>query len=183
MFEELQGKQYGVILADPPWSYDNPRGNKPRYGGKTYPTLSLEEIKAIPVHLLSANNCLLFLWVTCPLLKEALEVITAWGFEYRTLAFNWVKINYDRQVRPMGIGRWCMPVTELCLLGKKGRPKRKSTTVRQDIFAPSREHSRKPDQQYSRIEALVDGPYLELFARYGWPGWDRWGHITMDRLL
>lgn len=182
MFEELKGKCYGAILADPPWKYENPKSNLPALGGKTYPVMSLEEIKVMPVQSLTARDCLLFLWATCPKLREALEVITAWGFEYRTVAFTWIKINEEGKPN-VGLGHWTRGATELCLLGKKGNPKRKSFNVSQVILAPRREHSRKPDQQYALIEELVDGPYLELFARYGWHNWDRWGHVVMDRLI
>ena len=97
-----------------------------------------------------------------------MDLIAAWGFVYKTVAFIWVKPS-------IGMGYWSRKQAELCLLATKGRPKRLSGGVRQVIEAPRREHSRKPDDIYERIEQLVGGPYLEMFARQFWPGWDAWG--------
>ena len=116
-------------------------------------------------------------------MPQALKVIEAWGFTYKTCAFCWNKGNTlplfpDDFRDKMGLGYWTRANSEVCLLATRGKPKRLNADVRQIIQAPLREHSRKPDEVYSRIERLVAGPYLELFARQAWPGWDSWGNET-----
>jgi N6-adenosine-specific RNA methylase IME4 len=108
------------------------------------------------------------MWVVDAHMPDALKLIEAWGFVYKTVAFIWVKPS-------IGMGYWSRKQAELCLLATKGKPKRLSGGVRQVIEAPRREHSRKPDEIYRRIEQLVGGPYLEMFARQPWPNWDAWG--------
>ena len=108
-------------------------------------------------------------------------MIEAWGFTYKTCGFCWNKGNTlplfpDDFKDKMGLGYWTRANSEVCLLATRGKPKRLNADVRQIIQAPLREHSRKPDEVYSKIERLVDGPYLELFARQQWPGWDVWGN-------
>jgi N6-adenosine-specific RNA methylase IME4 len=116
------------------------------------------------------------MWATNPTLPQALEVITAWGFTYKTVAFTWAKTTKDGSGFPIGCGFWTRANPEMCLLGTRGHPKRLSASVRQLIVSPRREHSRKPDEIYDQIEELVAGPYLELFARSQRPGWDAWGN-------
>jgi N6-adenosine-specific RNA methylase IME4 len=118
----------------------------------------------------------LFLWATDPSLPQALEVMAAWGFVYKTVAFTWAKTTKDGTGFPIGCGYWTRANPEQCLLATRGRPQRLSRAVPQLVLAPRREHSRKPDQVYERIEALVPGPYLELFAREQRPGWDSRGY-------
>jgi N6-adenosine-specific RNA methylase IME4 len=126
---------------------------------------------------LAAEDCCLFLWGTRPMLPEALEVIAAWGFTYKTEAFTWIKVNREKPRKPrMGLGYWTRANTEPCLLATRGTPKRLHKDVGQVIAEPIREHSRKPDCVHERIERLVPGPYLELFARQSWPGWTMWGN-------
>lgn len=147
--------------------------------------MPLSEIKALPVADLAEDDCVLFLWVTPPCLPEGLEVIKAWGFRYVTKGFNWVK-TYPSGKLVMGLGHYTRANSEDCLLAVKGSPKRLDKSVSQVIWenmpetetliTPLREHSRKPDEQYLRIERLFGGPYLELFARRCWPGWDVWGN-------
>ncbi len=137
--------------------------------------LSNEEIIRLPVVDLAADDCALFLWVTFPNLPVGLEVLSAWGFSYKTVAFTWVKTNSRSGTPFLGLGQWTRANAEICLLGIRGHVRRKAKDVRQVIMSPKREHSRKPDEQYERIMRLVDGPYIELFARYPWPGWDGWG--------
>ena len=110
-----------------------------------------------------------------PLLREALQVMDAWGFEYRTTAFTWAKVNRDGSPY-MGLGYWTRGNAELCLFGKRGTPKRIAQDVPQLIIERRREHSRKPDCVHQRIERLVAGPYLELFGRQSRPGWTVWGN-------
>ena len=143
--------------------------------------MTTEDICKLSIADKAADNCTLFLWAVWPRMPDAFRVIEAWGFEYKTCAFCWVKgralplFPEDFKDR-MGLGYWTRANSEVCLLGTRGKPKRKRADVRQVIQAPLREHSRKPDEQYERIEALVDGPYLEMFARQRWPGWDSWGN-------
>jgi N6-adenosine-specific RNA methylase IME4 len=126
----------------------------------------------------AADDCVLFLWATDPLLPRALELIEAWGFEYKTVAFYWVKLNraskHDADYFT-GLGYWTRSNPEQCLLATRGKPTRLAKDVRRLVVARRREHSRKPDGVRERIERLVAGPYLELFARETKPGWDSWG--------
>jgi N6-adenosine-specific RNA methylase IME4 len=115
------------------------------------------------------------------MLDDAFMVMDAWGFVYKTCAFAWFKGNAlplfpDDMRDQMGCGYWTRANSEVCLLGTRGRPKRVNADVRQAILEPRREHSRKPDCIYERIERLVEGPYLELFARSRRRGWDAFGY-------
>lgn len=174
---------YGVIYADPPWTFATySRKGKGRSAEAYYDCMSLGEIKALPVADWAADDCVLLLWVTDPLLPIAFEVIDAWGFVYKTVGFYWAKLNksadpdvYRDAGFFTGLGFWTRANPELCLLATRGHPSRRRADVRKLIVAPRREHSRKPDEAYQRIEALCQGPYLELFARAPRPGWDRWG--------
>jgi len=124
------------------------------------------------------------MWVTDPLLDQAMELISAWGFNYKTVAFYWVKTNKNVDLNNLssekdfftGLGYWTRANPEMCLLATKGKPKRISKSVRRLLITKRREHSRKPDEVYSGIENLVKGPYLELFARNTKKGWDSWGN-------
>ena len=168
---------YNAILADPPWTFRTySHKGKGRSAEAWYDCMSLAGIKALPMAQLAAPDCALFLWVTDPGLLQAAEVIAAWGFSYRTVAFTWVKTTKDGTGFPIGCGYWTRANPEQCLLATRGRPQRLSRSVRQLVLAPRREHSRKPDEVYAAIEALVLGPYLELFARNRRPGWDSWGN-------
>lgn len=118
----------------------------------------------------AADNCALFMWVVDSHLDQAMALIEAWGFKYKTVAFVWAKPP------PFGMGYWTRKRAELCLLATRGKPKRLSGGVDQLIEAPRREHSRKPDEARRRIARLVPGPYLEMFAREKPDGWDVWGN-------
>lgn len=191
-----QGK-YGAILADPPWAFEawyaggwRNRADGTRYYSSPspraakYDTMSAEDIAAMPVAGLAADNCVLFLWACWPMLRQALQVIEGWGFQHKSCAFVWMKadvrqVDMFREEAPvqMGLGYWTRANTEPCLLATRGKPKRLNADVRQGIIAPRREHSRKPDGIHERIERLVRGPYLELFARESTrPGWTFWGN-------
>lgn len=162
---------FGAVLADPPWSFRT-YGNKhvaPARGVQPYSVMSLADIKAIPVGDVAAKDSLLFMWTVSHLQAEAFVVAGAWGFKPVSIAFVWDKSR-------MGMGYWTRQETEVCHLFKRGKPRRLGKGVRSLIRAPRREHSRKPDEQYERIERLVAGPYLELFARQAWPGWSAWGN-------
>lgn len=174
-----EGK-FGAILADPPWRYSCWSGPNMGRNGVTeshYRVMSTEEIAALPVGAAAADDCVLFLWATWPTLESALDVVRTWGFTYKTEAFTWVKVLPERPRQPrMGLGYWTRANTEPCPLATRGNPKRLHKDVGQVIAEPIREHSRKPDCVHERIERLVAGPYLELFARQSWPGWTTWGN-------
>jgi N6-adenosine-specific RNA methylase IME4 len=173
-----QAGSYRVILADPPWTYScfSPKGEG-RSAKQHYNTMTLGDICAMPVADLAAPDCHLFLWVTGSNLPQGIQVMTSWGFRYSGTAFVWVKTKKDGQPR-IGMGHTTRKSAEFCLLGRKGSPKRNSKAVREVIMAERREHSRKPDETYRRIEQYSDGPYVELFARQTWPGWNCWGNET-----
>jgi N6-adenosine-specific RNA methylase IME4 len=170
-------KRYGAIYADPAWIFAtrSPKG-KGRSAERHYDCMSLPEIEAIPVADWAAPDCALFLWTIDPMLPQAMRVMNAWGFEFRTVAFYWAKTNKRNPDFFMGPGYWTRANPEQCWLGVRGHPKRRSRSVRRLIVSPRREHSRKPDETRTRIEQLVGGPYLELFARSRAPGWDGLGN-------
>jgi len=158
--------KYQIIYADPPWQYADQKGKDPKMGGITYSTMPLEEIKSLRVDDISDKDCMLFLWATMPLLKEAIEVIEAWGFKYITCGFCWVKKNPNGQGIYSGMGHWVNGNAELCLIGKKGKPQRKAKNVKQILQHPRQRHSKKPDEVRDRIVKLMgDIPRIELFTR------------------
>ena len=171
-------KKYQVIYADPPWSYKvYSQKGMGRSAENHYPTMSVEEIRALPVGDLADTDCALFLWVTMPCLIEGLSVLKAWGFTYKTVAFVWVKQNRRADSLFWGMGYWTRSNVELCILATKGRPKRKSAAVHQVILSRIEEHSKKPKEARERIERLLgDVPRIELFARQKTEGWDVWGN-------
>ncbi len=173
----LPDGKYSTIYADPPWSFKVWSGEgKDRAAENHFPTMSQDEIEALPIEGLAADDCALFLWAVMPQLPEALKVIEAWGFEYKTCAFTWVKTTKDGSRPATGMGYWTRANAEICLLATRGSPKRINADVPQVIMSPRTEHSRKPDEAAERIERLVAGPYIELFARAPRKGWKRWGN-------
>lgn len=171
-------KKYNVIYCDPPWAYRvwSQKGNG-RSAESHYSTMSLEDIKALPVGDLAEKDCALFMWITFPLLNEAINVLDAWGFTYKSVAFVWVKQNKKSPSLFWGMGYWTRANAELCIIATKGSPKRQSRGVHQIIFSPIEEHSKKPDETRDRIvELMGDVPRIELFARQKTPGWDVWGN-------
>ena len=172
-----KGEKYSVIYADPPWEFKVYSGKgKQRSAERHYDTMSLDDIAALPVEALAAENCALFMWAVFPELPGALELIKAWGFNYKTAAHVWVKQNRSGEGLFTGMGYWTRANAEVCLLATRGSPMRLAMDVHQVIMAPVREHSRKPDEAAPRIERLLAGPYLELFAREQRPGWATWGN-------
>lgn len=172
-------KKYGVIYADPPWEFKVYSGKgKQRSADRHYDTQSLDFIKSLPIQQLAADDCALFMWAVMPELPGALEVIKAWGFEYKTVGFTWVKdtATDDQDKLFWGMGYWTRANAELCLLATKGAPKRLNADVHQVILRPRTKHSQKPDEARRRIERLIGGPYIELFAREKADGWDAWGN-------
>jgi site-specific DNA-methyltransferase (adenine-specific) len=168
-------KKYSVIYADPPWSYSDKGCNGA--AEFQYHSMKLPDICNMPVKDITADDCVLFLWATYPMMREALKVIEAWGFTYKSIAFQWLKLNRSGFGFFYGLGRWTRGNTEPCLLAVKGKPSRVSNSVSQLIFSPVRNHSQKPDETRDRIIQLMGGdhPRIELFARDTAAGWDSWG--------
>jgi len=183
---------FGCILADPPWSfltYGAKRTTPHRTAEDHYVTMAAGDLRAMPVEASAAKDCALFMWVVDTHLDEAIELGKAWGFSFKTIAFIWAKTTQAQAgkqfgffppetVHRIGMGYWTRKQAETCLLFTRGKPKRIGKGVRQIIEAPRREHSRKPDETHARIQQLVAGPYLELFAREPRPGWTVWGNQT-----
>jgi N6-adenosine-specific RNA methylase IME4 len=170
--------KYKVIYADPPWHFKvwSAKGEG-RSAKNHYPVMSLEDIKSLPVSDIAEDDCVLFLWCVAPLLPQALEVINAWGFIYKTKGFSWVKLNKSGSGLFTGMGFWTRANTEDCLLATKGSPKRIDKSVPQVVLAPREQHSRKPTEVRRRIVRLMgDVPRIELFARDRSPGWSVWGN-------
>lgn len=188
-------KKYKIIYADPPWSYKDKgcKGN----ASQQYSLMADAAICDLPVKDIADEDCVLFMWATYPKIGEALEVIKAWGFTYKTIGFQWIKQNRGGSGHFLGLGRWTRGNSEPCLvatkgdnvsivldeegtvpvlLATKGRPKRLSAGVSQLVFAPLRRHSQKPDEVRDKIVELIgDLPRIELFARSAADGWDCWG--------
>ena len=187
-FAGLARNGYGAILADPPWHFQawaSPPYGKGRAAESKYSTMTEAEISAMPLGDIVAENCVLFMWACWPMIKQAFRVIEAWDFEFKTCGFCWIKADatqiqmFDEEMTPdMLLGYWTRSNSEVCLLATRGKPKRLNADVRQGIIAPRRQHSRKPDGIHERIERLVAGPYLELFARQKRPNWTVWGNQT-----
>jgi N6-adenosine-specific RNA methylase IME4 len=164
---------YPVILADPPWHFET-WGEGDRNVTKYYPIMETSAISQLVPP--AADNCALFLWACWPKLKDAMQVIEAWGFAYRTVAWVWTKLNKSSMGFFHGMGYYTRANTEPCLLAVRGTMPVKAHDIQALIVSPVQEHSRKPDDQYRKIESLYDGPYLEMFARRTRPGWDCWGN-------
>lgn len=178
-FAPLEPGAYRAISADPPWHF-RVWSAKGEDRSPDYSIMSLGDIKALPVADLAAPDCALFLWATNPMLPQALEVMKAWGFTYKSVAFTWAKTTPrstpEQTKYHIGLGYWTRANTETCLLGVRGKPKRIARDVRQLIVAPRQEHSRKPAQFYSSVQRLVEGPYADLFSRESREGWMAWGN-------
>ena len=171
--------KYNIIYADPPWLFEtwSDKGKQKKSAECHYLTMKSEDIYNLPINDITAKNCILFLWVTFPMLQEGLETIKRWGFKYKTCAFNWVKRNKISDTWFWGCGNWTRSNSELCLLATKGSPKRFSKAVHQVCDAPIASHSKKPDEIRERIVELCgDLPRIELFARQESTGWDVWGN-------
>ena len=172
-------KKYDVIYADPPWSYKvwSDKG-KGRSAESHYPTMQKEDIQRLPIKDISAKNSVLFLWVTAPCLIEGIELISAWGFTYKTVAFTWVKQNKRSDGIFTGMGYYTRANAEYCLLATKGKVlERKSHSVSSVVISHIERHSKKPNEVRERIvELFGDIPRIELFAREQADGWDCWGN-------
>ncbi len=171
------GKKYKIIYADPPWQYRvYSKKGKGRSAENHYHTMNIDDIRSLPVGEIADDDCVLFLWITFPCLKEGISVMESWGFTYKTCGFNWVKRNKKKDTYFMGLGFWTRSNSEVCLIGTKGHPKRVSKAVPQVCDARVMEHSRKPSKVRERIVELCgDVPRIELFAREAVKGWDCFG--------
>jgi N6-adenosine-specific RNA methylase IME4 len=177
--DSLQRK-YGVILADPPWRYSNTGTNGA--AEKHYPTMSMDELHALPVGAMAHDDSVLLLWATWPMLPSAIGLMTTWGFDYIS-GFPWVKLASppaidlfgEMSVNPFwGIGFWARGCSEPIIIGRKGKPMLPAKNFL-GLLSETMQHSRKPDSIYHYAESL-QGPYLELFARRPRAGWDSFGN-------
>lgn len=173
-------QKFRTILADPPWQFQNRTGKMaPEHRRlNRYGTMKLEEILALPVANVTEETAHLYLWVPNALLPEGLKVLAAWGFEYKSNVV-WHKIRKDGGPDGRGVGFYFRNTTELILFGVRGKNARTLAAGRRQvniIKTMKREHSRKPDEQYTVIESCSPGPYLEMFARGSRPGWTTWGN-------
>ncbi len=192
---------FSVILADPPWTYESwsARGTG-KGASRHYITMGVPEICALPVNMLAGKDCALFMWATWPLMPCWMRVVKAWGFTFSGLAWEWIKYNPQTRKYAFGGGYGTRKNLEPCLLATRGNPQLRKgweagllddghdpegvRSVRDFIQwsphdcirSPRRDHSRKPPEQYDRIETLFNGPYVELFARETRPGWSAWGN-------
>jgi N6-adenosine-specific RNA methylase IME4 len=180
LLETFGNRRFATILADPPWQFVNRTGKvAPEHRRLSrYETLSLHEIKAVPVSKIAAPTAHLYLWVPNALLPEGLEVMRAWGFNYKSNVI-WHKIRKDGGSDGRGVGFYFRNVTEIILFGVRGTNARTLAPGRSQVnylSSRKREHSKKPDEQYAIIESCSPGPYLELFARGIRPNWATWGN-------
>lgn len=172
-------KKYQIIYADPPWKYnlwsDKATGRGVAEGH--YEVMDLLDVATIPINEIADKDCVLFMWATFPVIPMALKLIKAWGFQYKTVAFTWVKKNKKSDSWFWGMGSWTRANAEICMIATRGAPHRKNKGVHSVIDTPVREHSRKPDETRERILKLMgDLPRIELFARHKTEGWDVWGN-------
>jgi N6-adenosine-specific RNA methylase IME4 len=190
-FVGLRRGYYGAIAVDPASrfkSYTSIRSQNPqsvRSNERHYKVMSFAELAALPIKELAApSGCHLFLWTSGPFLPQALRLIEAWGFKYSTRAFTWLKTRRSWEPGdpllesdfPVGLGLTVRHQTELVLLARRGNCRRQRKDVRELILAPRREHSRKPDEFYRRVEQYCGGPFVDLFARERRPDWDAYGN-------
>ena len=174
----LGGVMYDVILADPPWTFSVWNADKSdRHVSHKYPIMETNKIATLPICDLVNDDAILFLWATWPNLKDALLVLDLWGFEYKTIGWTWVKAKRSGFGFHFGMGYYTRANTEPCLLAVRGTMPVARHDIQALIYSPVREHSRKPDEQYAKIEKLYPNKrYLELFARHKREGWDAWGN-------
>jgi len=169
-------KKYQIIYADPPWSYNDKMSGHSFSLDHEYETQSIDWIKKLPINKISDKNCVLFIWAVSPQIEEALDVIDAWGFKFKTVAFVWGKRSCNGK-DISNLGRWTMGNIEQVFLATKGTPKRIKKDVKQLVLDERTIHSKKPSQIRNRIvELMGDIPRIELFSRDKNEGWDSWGN-------
>ena len=175
-----KNKKYKIIYADPPWHFQNyNNANAQTNPENHYKTMTMKEIEDLPIKNIAADNCVLFMWCTDPLLHKQIPIVEKWGFTYKTVGFHWVKTNKDKSKNLYfkSVGYWTRANPEICILATKGKPKRVGKNVDRLVVADRREHSRKPDCVRDRIVELCgDLPRIELFARQKVKGWDYYGN-------
>ncbi len=175
MMKPFPDKKYNIIYADPAWSYKGKMMNSSITDH--YSVMTIDDIANLPVKNISDKNCILFMWVTSLKLNEFMKVVDSWDFEYKTVAFTWVKKNKKSDSFFMGLGRWTRANPEFCILATKGKISRLRADIRQLQIHPIEQHSKKPDIFRQLITDLVgDLPRIELFARETADGWDAWGN-------
>lgn len=193
-FDDIPTGHYKALCVDPPWTFKARTAlqvenwNSRRDVEKHYAVMSLDDICALPVSRIAAKDAHLFLWTTAPCLPQAFKVIEAWGFRYSSVGFVWVKLKRSFQIQQLrltptiasdlhvGLGLTTRKNVEFVLLARRGNARRNAKDVREVILSPVREHSRKPDEIFGRVERYCDGPYIELFARERRQNWDAWGN-------
>ena len=180
LLEEVGKRKFSTVLADPPWQFQNRTGKMaPEHKRLSrYPTMTMQEIKDLPVEAIVNDTAHLYLWVPNALLADGLQVMEHWGFTYKTNLI-WYKIRKDGGPDRRGVGFYFRNVTEMILFGVRGKNARTLQPGRSQeniITSQKREHSRKPDEQYNIIESCSPGPYIELFARGPRKGWTAWGN-------
>jgi site-specific DNA-methyltransferase (adenine-specific) len=187
--------KYQIIYADPPWKYSFPGTRSDKHDD--YSTCNTDDICRFKVTQIADDNCALFIWGIWTGLPDCLQVIKAWGFEYKTIGFVWVKAKRNNNINQtsflpieqlddfFGMGMWTRSNTEYLLIATKGNIKPISHAVKQVVYAPIQEHSRKPTDVRDRIvELMGDLPRIELFARQKVEGWDSWGNeVESDIIL
>jgi len=177
--------KFDIILADPAWTYSDNANSGQRGVSYKYPTMTIGSIKALPVEQVAADDSMLFLWGTWPLLKDCLDTVEAWGFRYKTGGFTWIKTSANGSPS-MGMGSYTRSNSEFCLLAVRGNVKPSEwivdRSVNSAIVAPRERHSKKPNEVIERIERLVDPgkSKLELFARESRQGWTSLGFDVND---
>lgn len=184
LLNAVGNKKFATVLADPPWQFQNRTGKMaPEHKRlQRYPTMSLQEIKDLPVEAIVADTAHLYLWVPNALLAEGMQVMEHWGFTYKTNII-WYKVRKDGGPDRRGVGFYFRNVTEIILFGVRGKNARTLQPGRSQeniISSRKREHSRKPDEQYKLIEACSSGPRIELFARGPREGWFVWGNQSEE---
>ena len=178
--QTLAGRSFGTVMADPPWRFVNRTGKvaPEHHRLSRYSTMTLDEIKAIPVATAAQDTAHLYLWVPNALLPEGLAVMQAWGFQYKS-NLVWHKVRKDGGPDGRGVGFYFRNTTELVLFGTRGRNARTLAPGRRQVNilkTQKREHSRKPDEFYDIVESCSPGPFLEMFARGTRAGWSSWGN-------
>lgn len=175
-------KQFDVVYADPPWDYGDDTSNKLGSSKAHYPSMSPEELQALPVPALCTPDATMFMWSTARMLPQALELTKAWGFKFKTIAFVWIKLS-SKQNPVAVMSMWTHSCAEFVLVGTRGRHRRVGLGVKQLVMEQRTKHSEKPDTFRQRIvELMGDVPRIELFARSAAPGWDAWGNEGVKTL-
>jgi N6-adenosine-specific RNA methylase IME4 len=184
VFESIRdGAPYSVIYCDPPWLYKDDASAGDRGAVFKYPCMSAGDLQAMPVRQLAAEPSVCLMWCTPPMMQEGLDLMAAWGFEYQTIAFTWIKTNKKKRTLFMGMGRYTRANAEHVLLGTidaagtGNKLARQYAGVHSVVLAPVMQHSRKPAEVAHRIDNLFgDVPRVELFARRKRAGWRVWGN-------